>query len=118
MRVLLKNTYGKTEEGYSGKANRVFAKTEEGYSGKAKHNNIDINNTINNTISSKEEIYSTEICISKEKSELDLSLDQYAIMRNKMRKPMTDRAKQLLLNKMQGYTEQEQIELLEEATLK
>lgn len=50
-----------------------------------------------------------------EKTELELLLIEFKRARAKLRKPMTDKAMDLLLKKLSEYSEQEQIEMLEEA---
>ena len=50
-----------------------------------------------------------------EKSELELLLIDFKKSRAKLRKPMTDKAMQLLLKKLSEYSEAEQIAMLEEA---
>lgn len=79
-------------------------------SAKSAHNNIDNNNIDNNT-------YNIDIYHLK-KSWLEQALSDYNEMRKKIRKPMTEKAKELLLKKLEWYQESEQIDMLEEATLK
>lgn len=50
-----------------------------------------------------------------EKSELELLLIDFKNSRAKLKKPMTEKAMELLLKKLSNYSEQEQIAMLEEA---
>lgn len=53
----------------------------------------------------------------EEKTELEKTLDDFYVMRNKIKKPMTDRAKTQLINKLNGMasTDSEKIAILEQS---
>jgi len=53
--------------------------------------------------------------VSVEKSEFELLLIDFKNSRAKLKKPMTEKAMELLLKKLSNYSEQEQIAMLEEA---
>lgn len=89
-------------------------KVYEGLKEKFKHNNT-INNTINNTDISTNVDISKGLIVHEEKTELELLLQDFKRSRAKLRKPMTDKAMELLLRKLSDYSEAEQIAMLEEA---
>ena len=49
--------------------------------------------------------------------ELITALKDFNVMRNKIKKPLTERAVTLLLNKLSRYTEEEQIAMLNESVI-
>jgi hypothetical protein len=55
------------------------------------------------------------IVVFEEKSELELLLIEFKRSRAKSRRPMTEKAMELLLKKLSAYSKQEQIAMLEEA---
>lgn len=67
----------------------------------------------NKETKNKETIQSLTVVV--EKTELELLLIEFKRARAKLRKPMTDKAMELLLKKLSEYSEPEQIAMLEEA---
>jgi len=61
------------------------------------------------------ELKTKELIIHENRTELELLLQDFKQSRAKLRKPMTDKAMELLLRKLSDYSEAEQIAMLEEA---
>jgi len=69
----------------------------------------------NQVKSSQTKPIDNSIELYEEVSEIDTLLSEFKKSRAKLRRPMTDKAMQLLLKKLSKYTETEQIAMLEEA---
>lgn len=72
----------------------------------------------NSVISTKvdiEQMPVRELIVVSEKTEFENLLIEFKRSRSKLRRPMTDKAMELLLKKLSGYSEQEQVAMLEEA---
>lgn len=80
------------------------------------YNKSDSKNDNDNDSKNKSDNKTTQsLTVVVEKSELELLLIDFKNSRAKLKKPMTEKAMELLLKKLSDYSEKEQIAMLEEA---
>ena len=75
----------------------------------------EIQNKSISTIVDIEQMPVRELIVVSEKTELENLLIEFKRSRAKLRRPMTDKAMEILLKKLSPFTELEQIAMLEEA---